>query len=66
MSDPNNDNIHRIRVENLSDQHIQLLGRYWHIQETDDNDVGGSYSRPPIIVDQPNTGAGKLHFFLFF
>ena len=60
----------RIRVENLSDRHVQLLGRYWHIQETDesgvkdkDDDDDQSDSRPPIIVDQPTTGAG-MYFVL--
>ena len=47
---------YRIRIENLSDQNVQLLGRYWAIQE----DTGSStQSEQPVIVDAPSTGAGK-------
>jgi ApaG domain len=43
-----------IRIENLSDREtVQLLGRYWHIEEVD----GGENSKP-TFVDRPNEGAG--------
>ena len=46
---------YRIRIENVSQtQYVQLLGRYWYIEETSDDEE----HRPPIVVDQPNTGAG--------
>jgi ApaG domain len=45
---------YQIRVENLSDQAtVQLLGRYWHIEEVD-----GSEQSTPTIVDRPDEGAG--------
>jgi uncharacterized protein affecting Mg2+/Co2+ transport len=48
---------YRIRVENVSDQHVQLLGRYWHIQDaTDDGEPDDS--REPVILNAPVTGAG--------
>jgi uncharacterized protein affecting Mg2+/Co2+ transport len=48
---------YRIRVENVSDQHVQLLGRYWLMQETS-GDAEPDATRPPVIVDAPVTGAG--------
>eukprot|EP00980_Cylindrotheca_fusiformis_P026455 scaffold16189_cov125-Cylindrotheca_fusiformis.AAC.11 len=45
---------YRIRIENLSDQYVQLLGRHWHISEEE----GGN---DPVVVDAPGTGAvGQL------
>jgi len=56
---------YRIRIENLSDQEtVQLLGRYWHIQElesTNGEDDNMEEIGEPIIVDAPNSGAGKIH-----
>jgi uncharacterized protein affecting Mg2+/Co2+ transport len=49
----------RIRVENLSNEHVQLLGRNWHIQETTE-DGEDDDSRPPVVVDAPFTGAGEM------
>lgn len=51
---------YRIRIENQSDESVQLLGRYWHIEElTQDGDVDDS--EPPIRVNSPETGAvGQL------
>ena len=52
---------YRIRIENTSTneqpQYVQLLGRYWHIQETDENDEP-DLDHPPVIVDAPVTGVG--------
>ena len=57
---------YRIRIENTSDEHIQLLGRFWNIQEYDDtndnderegNKTTGVASKDPIIVNAPFTGA---------
>lgn len=41
---------YRIRIENLSDQHVQLIGRYWYIEESEDD------SNEPVVVDAPTTG----------
>lgn len=49
---------YRIRVENLSDQCVQLLGRYWHIQEVPDAGEPDA-TNEPVVVDAPYTGAGK-------
>ena len=44
---------YRIRIENMSDQEtFQLLGRYWHIEEVDNEEESN-----PIIVDRPDEGA---------
>jgi uncharacterized protein affecting Mg2+/Co2+ transport len=51
---------YRVRVENMSDQHVQLLGRYWHIQETNED----GEEREPVIVDAPVTGAGTLQIYI--
>lgn len=53
---------YRMRIENLSDQEsVQLLGRYWHIQELEAEGKGGKEVGEPIIVDAPNSGAvGQL------
>lgn len=52
---------YRIRIENISSpeqpRYIQLLGRYWHIQEIDANGEP-DLDHPPVIVDAPVTGAG--------
>ena len=49
---------YRIRVENVSnDEHVQLLGRYWHIQDTDESGAPDT-SREPVEVNAPVTGAG--------
>ena len=53
---------YRIRIENLSDQEtVQLLGRYWQIQELESTSEGEEDIKvgDPIIVDAPNSGAGK-------
>ena len=48
---------YRIRVENVSDESVQLLGRYWCIQElTVDGSVDDS--KEGVVVDSPATGAG--------
>lgn len=45
---------YRMRIENLSENYVQLLGRYWHISEEAGND-------DPVVVDAPGTGAvGQL------
>jgi uncharacterized protein affecting Mg2+/Co2+ transport len=47
---------YRIRVENVSDQSIQLLGRYWCVKElTADGREDDTKER--IVVDAPATGA---------
>ena len=64
---------YRIRVENVSEtETVQLLGRYWHISETpDDDDDDNDYNdgdddehndrNDPVQVDAPYTGAvGQL------
>lgn len=49
---------YRIRIENLSDEdHVQLLGRYWCIEE-EEEEGGSEQSVEPVIVDAPRTGAG--------
>lgn len=54
---------YRIRIENLSDQEaFQLLGRYWHIEELEPPKHSDEEPVPvgdPIVVDAPNSGAGK-------
>ena len=51
---------YRIRIENLSDQEtVQVLGRYWHIQELESREGEDEEVGDPIIVDAPNSGAGK-------
>ena len=53
---------YRMRIENLSDQEtVQLLGRYWQIQDLSIPSEGGEAVEvgDPIIVDAPNSGAGK-------
>jgi uncharacterized protein affecting Mg2+/Co2+ transport len=55
---------YRVRVENLSDQHVQLLGRYWHIQETKEDGEEPDMERSPVVVDAPVTGAGTLQIFI--
>ena len=48
---------YRIRIENLSENNVQLLGRYWRIQEHDASEM----EEEPVIVDAPITGAvGQL------
>lgn len=48
---------YRIRIENLSENNVQLLGRYWRIQEYD----ASAMEEEPVIVDAPITGAvGQL------
>jgi ApaG protein len=51
---------YRIRIENISEEeHIQLLGRYWYIQEGEDD--GSEETDDPVIVDAPKTGVvGQL------
>ena len=70
LLDPNQKNRYsfgyRIRIENLTtNQHVQLLGRHWHIQEIGPDEEGedfkSEYSTPPIVVDAPTTGAGAYH-----
>lgn len=54
---------YRIRVENISTNAttVQLLGRYWHIAEQEDEHGEASSSIEPIEVDAPYTGAvGQL------
>jgi ApaG protein len=41
---------YRMRIENLSDQHVQLVGRYFHISEEEGEE-------DPVMVDAPSTGA---------
>jgi uncharacterized protein affecting Mg2+/Co2+ transport len=55
---------YRVRVENLSDQHVQLLGRYWHIQETNEDGHEPDMERAPVVVDAPVTGAGTLQIYI--
>ena len=49
---------YRIRVENVSDQAVQLLGRYWCIEELT-QDGKEDDSKEKVIVDSPTTGAGR-------
>lgn len=50
---------YRIRVENVSDQCVQLLGRYWRIQElTPEGEEDDS--KETVVVDSPATGAGRF------
>jgi uncharacterized protein affecting Mg2+/Co2+ transport len=49
---------YRIRVENVSDQTVQLLGRYWCIKELTDDDKEDD-SKETVVVDSPATGAGR-------
>jgi hypothetical protein len=51
---------YRIRIENRSEQHVQLLGRYWSIQElVEDPESETGYDQPePMVVNAPVTGAG--------
>lgn len=49
---------YRIRVENVSDQAVQLLGRYWCIEELTE-DGKEDDSKEKVKVDSPATGAGK-------
>jgi hypothetical protein len=51
---------YRVRVENVSNEHVQLLGRYWNIQEMDQGEQE-PYSRPPMVVNAPTTGAGTYN-----
>jgi uncharacterized protein affecting Mg2+/Co2+ transport len=47
---------YRIRIENRSQEHVQLLGRFWNIQELPVEQDG---ERPePMVVHAPVTGAG--------
>lgn len=50
---------YRIRIENSTDSPtaVQLLGRYWHIQDLN-HDGSVDETKPPVIVDSPTTGAG--------
>ena len=49
---------YRIRVENVSDQNVQLLGRYWRIRElTADGEEDDS--KEDVVVNSPATGAGE-------
>ena len=47
---------YRIRVENVSNQNVQLLGRYWCIEELT---AGGKEddTKERVVVDSPATGA---------
>lgn len=53
---------YRIRVENISSSTtVQLLGRYWHISEEQNESGSDESSNEPIEVDAPYTGAvGQL------
>lgn len=48
---------YRIRVENNSNGPVQLLGRYWVIEELDDTGAVDKL-KGPVVVDSPTTGAG--------
>lgn len=48
---------YRIRVENVSDKSVQLLGRYWCIEELTE-DGKEDDSKEKAVVDSPTTGAG--------
>lgn len=51
---------YRMRIENLSDQDtIQLLGRFWHIEDLGIPKNRGPAGENPIIVDAPKNGAGR-------
>ena len=59
---------YRVRVENVGEQHVQLLGRFWYIQELNPTTSPSKKSSqspsiqpertstPPIVVDAPVTG----------
>jgi uncharacterized protein affecting Mg2+/Co2+ transport len=51
---------YRIRIENRSDRHVQLLGRFWSIQKLVENNAedGTNYQPEPMVVQAPITGAG--------
>lgn len=48
---------YRIRVENVSEDSVQLLGRYWCIKELT-ADGKDDDSKEEVVVDSPATGAG--------
>jgi uncharacterized protein affecting Mg2+/Co2+ transport len=57
---------YRIRIENRSpNKHVQLLGRFWSIQELverDEEDVKeGMAKKAPMVVQAPITGAGTYY-----
>lgn len=47
---------YRIRVENVSKESVQLLGRYWCIEELAENGQEDD-TKEKVVVDSPATGA---------
>ena len=52
---------YRIRIENRSSRHVQLIGRFWSIQELNDNENGNDPPEP-MVVHAPYTGAGTYTY----